>query len=744
MNKRIVGQDGLKTYKIRGALARSSFALAGSSALTLILMSVAAQAQTIVDGQTETTTQTVSDGATLTIESGGKISVTTGDAVYDGGTAITFTINNAGTIETSDDKGIDAGSSTLIVNNSGTILGDDDGLRTTTLISLTNSGSISGRDGVEANIITNLINSGTITGNTDAGIEAGTITKLVNNGTITGDDDGISSSDTITSLTNSGTIIGNNGEGVNADDLVSLINSGTIIGANGGVEIDGNIESLINSGTITGGTNGVEANDDIGSLINSGTITGGADGIITFGDIVNLINSGTISGGTDAIDSGIQMETGTIVNSGIITGFKGIVADGDNAKYSNIINSGTISSKQAGAGIAIEFNRADNPDVVSLNAGSILVGTIDWDGANDTLNMGTGLNAIVYFSNGTPVTTNFSSPLNASGADYRAQVDFSSAAAMGTMLDDIAGGIGGVVRTRMDTVFLPLEQGAADFSATKTAWTSGWGAYSSIEGTSSTATTTHGSIGSLFALDWSSSDGPLYGFYGGAGVGQVNVDVTNGHKTSTTNYYGGVYGLLDMYAGTVGLNITGGIINFDSQRTFADSSLASGIAAAQADYKGWFIAPTLSYSKDHQIGEKTLISTFSVGYQGLFTQGYSETGSNANVSVNARNIHQVTARAEVALQQEKVLSSGTVLNFAPFMGAEGRIGVGSNNVTASLLGNTATFNPGGDKSVGRGFVGAKFTAAMSNTKSLFGKIEGSWDSSNTKTIAGNIGFAVKF
>lgn len=144
------------------------------------------------------------------------------------------------------------------------------------------------------------------------------------------------------------------------------------------------------------------------------------------------------------------------------------------------------------------------------------------------------------------------------------------------------------------------------------------------------------------------------------------------------------------------------------------------------------------------MGEKILISTFATGYQGLFTQGYTETGSNANVSVNTLNIHQFIARGEFALQQENVLSSGTVLNFAPFMGAEGHIGVGSNNVTASLLGNIATFNPGGDDAVGRGFLGAKFTAAMSNTTSFFGKVERSWDSSNTKTITGNLGFAVKF
>ncbi|WP_159436580.1 autotransporter outer membrane beta-barrel domain-containing protein [Pseudovibrio sp. Tun.PSC04-5.I4] len=265
-----------------------------------------------------------------------------------------------------------------------------------------------------------------------------------------------------------------------------------------------------------------------------------------------------------------------------------------------------------------------------------------------------------------------------------------------------------------------------------------------MDGTSPTLDTTHGSIGSLFGVDWSNPDGSLYGFYGGAGIGQVKVAVDNGHKTSTKNFYVGAYSLRDMHTGTYGFNVTGGLINLDSQRSVADSSVASGLSTAQADYKGWFIAPTLSYSKDHKLGENTLISKLSIGYQGLYTEGYSETGSNANVSVNARNIHQVTARGELALQKEKVFSSGTVLNFAPFMGAEGRIGVGADNITASLLGNTATFNPGDDKSVGRGFAGAKFTAAMSNTKSLFGKVEGSWDTNNTKSISANLGFSIVF
>ncbi|WP_093182983.1 hypothetical protein [Pseudovibrio sp. Tun.PSC04-5.I4] len=471
MNTRTVGQNGAKSLKEWGAIGRSRFALAGSSALSLVLMTTSAQATdiVIVDGQT-VGQQVLGDGDRLVVNSGGTVTEAS-DGVR-AGLSDRITIVNGGKITSTGEDGIDVGTATLTLENTGAILGKTYGIKADELANLTNSGTITGTDhsGINANIITNLTNSGTISGRLD-GIKATTITKLTNTGTIKANSDNAIDATTITNLNNSGTI-SSDYDAVTATTITNLTNTGTITATVGAGVWAITITNLSNSGTISGKDRAISA-ATITSLTNSGTISGAAGIRAKFGleYLKNLAGGVIESTQTSAGTAGVRMGFGKIDNAGIISGFVGIQAK--TAGDTTITNSGLIASNQGATGVAIEL-AGTGVDTINLNAGSVLTGTLNWvDGSDDTLNMGAGLNAIVYLSGNEPITTNFASPLNASTSTYRAQADFSSAAAMGTMLDDVAGGIGGVVRTRMDAARLLIEQRAAGSSVKKTVWASG-------------------------------------------------------------------------------------------------------------------------------------------------------------------------------------------------------------------------------------------------------------------------------
>ncbi|MDC1272711.1 autotransporter outer membrane beta-barrel domain-containing protein [Pelagibacteraceae bacterium] len=268
------------------------------------------------------------------------------------------------------------------VNNDGSITGNGTtnifgvkAITTTTISSLTNSGTISGTasgaNGRGVNITVNsvltaLTNSGTISGTsgTNVGlgikIDTSTANSIINSvtGTISGSADGVNGigiyvddTATLTTLTNDGTIsgtsVGNVGHGIllkSTSVITNFTNTGTISGTSGGnngagVYVDtSTLTTLTNSGTLSGSaaTNGVGvAVDDGGTLTtltNTGTITGTSTGAGAYAVVVDdsstlttLTNSGTITGtATGAEGYGVFLqETSTLTtltNTGTISG----------------------------------------------------------------------------------------------------------------------------------------------------------------------------------------------------------------------------------------------------------------------------------------------------------------------------------------------------------------------------------------------------------------------------------------
>ena len=317
------------------------------------------------------------DNDRLTIETGGVVRNTTGDAITGdirtppgsrfefrkpdniritnrgliegGASAIAvgngLRLDNSGRIKSGDGSAISAGRITSVINRAGAEISSTGsrGISSGGIDRLENAGTIrgGGSNGVDISRAGTVINKagGVIEG--PFGIVGTSVVRLDNRGTITGTSEaGINlSSGSSGTLTNSGTITGRT-RGINLQIISLLNNSGTITGQTGdGIRATGAFGRLENSGMITGGNNGIDA-QTLNALVNhkGGVITGGRAGVRA-GSIGELHNRGDIRGGRSASQSNRGLDVAGNIRA--------------------LTNSGTISASEIGIRAA-SIGRLDN------------------------------------------------------------------------------------------------------------------------------------------------------------------------------------------------------------------------------------------------------------------------------------------------------------------------------------------------------------------------------------------------
>ena len=239
-----------------------------------------------------------------TLTNAGTISADGKYAIHNRGSGTIGTLNNSGTISAGDDFAIRNDGSITTLTNTDTISANEDSSiwNGGTITTLTNSdtGTISAVDefglkNVNGTIGT-LNNSGTITAgdryglfNDQSSSNTSTITTLTNSGTISSDRSGLWNDGTITTLTNSGNIKALTGDfglkNVNGT-IVTLTNSGTIsAGDDYGLYNDGTatITTLTNTGTISAAGNGISIwNDSTATFTTLNNSQGASSSALTF------------------------------------------------------------------------------------------------------------------------------------------------------------------------------------------------------------------------------------------------------------------------------------------------------------------------------------------------------------------------------------------------------------------------------------------------------------------------------
>lgn len=664
--------------------------------------------------------------------------ITGGNGIYSNDSLVSLI--NTGTISgTSGICGCTLGFGVYVENtagsivNYGSITGIDNGIDVFDLNNLVNTGTIasSNSDGVLADggTIGNLTNSGSITGAVHA-VDARYITMLTNTGSLTGGEEGVFAQ-SITSLNNTGSITGTMFDGISAESLGMLINDGSITGGDDGIDVE-YITNLTNNGSITGQDEGIKSRE-----------------------ITLLTNNGTITGGNASDESGIDADFGTIVNNGLIQGGIGIEfdrnnSDGANTGNSVVTNNGTIKSFSGTSGFAIDFQKT-GADTLTLGPNSILIGTVKWDGVDDTLNLNPNVSSVVKFSTAPENINNGSNFVIIDGSTI-IQVDTNFFATIDDVVFATSGSIHNVVSNQLiDDVFgnssnAPQAYNGLDANGSKSVWNSNWLSYNQLDTTNNISTDYTLSRGSVFGIENTNQFGTKIGGYAGFGFSHSQIGATFAHEISTDNLVAGVYSQFTTNDLNIEVNFQAGQMQFDSARLLANNTVASGSETASAKFDGVYIAPNIKVSKEVVTNEGfSLIPSIALGYTGIHVDGYSETGSTANATIASRTIHQIHGRAKLGLRYDWVSGNDTEYVFLPYAGFEGWAAYGDiDEVTGTIAGITSTFNPGGDKSVAAAFAGINVNAKISETARFESAIETKFDTASQVGISGNWGVKFKF
>ena len=321
---------------------------------------------TIIDGETETTTQTLIDNETGTIDRGGQLNATAADAIN--ATGINNVVDNSGSISTTGNNvyGIFSSGTNATISNSGSLstIGDSaEGIFSVSIdASISNSGSISttgdSADGIvshQADVT--ISNSGIIstTGGSSNGIFSTGLDAIIrNSGSIstTGNSaDGIISVNADATISNSGSIstIGDDAEGIfSAGDDTAINNSGSIsttgdsadgifsVGADTTINNSGLISATgSNSFAIIGVSNDITLNLLPGSQI---------IGAIDLGDAGGDVDTANVYAGSTSVNlTFLNTEVINLYGAGVVASNNVVTVDATAESSRSVVLAGLTS-----------------------------------------------------------------------------------------------------------------------------------------------------------------------------------------------------------------------------------------------------------------------------------------------------------------------------------------------------------------------------------------------------------------
>lgn len=667
---------------------------------------------------------------------------------------------------------------TITVQSGATVTGTDNGFNLNTGNTINNSGTVSG--GLNGVLATNagtsitITNFGTIqgTGAGSTGISADTLT-LTNHGTVSGDDNGVFTNGTA-AITNYGTITG----GSRGLDIATanVVNYGTIRATgNLGVGISMTTGTVDNAGTISSsGTTGrgISISGTGAQINNSGTIS--VTGANAVGIFFNSNTGGTVTN-TGLIEAtrnfGILAQNGaiaTINNSGIIRGVTALSAQAGSTWY--LTNYGTIHGT---GGTAINFS-ATSGNTLNLMPGGKIIGDIVL-GTPDTVNIytGGGVSTLYRFGicgcggltdTGSRLNIFGSAPFVVSGNNV-VVIDPTALSHADKTLMFYTGNVSSLLGSRFGSPGGIGTPGATAFAAAgasenatgaNAAFASAPGlayagstnrqdmvpaamAYDRATGTTvwskafigkqhqsaDTPTLQSSTLtyGAALGIDRSVTSDLLLGVYLGAGYGKL--DVQGESQTVSTDYvFGGVYGRFDWIAHFFDVAVSGGHLANTTRRKIFNNAAPNGEETATADYNGYFVSPEIAYGiRIPLAGNATLTPTGRIRYLAGHLNGYAETGSSANLTVNGRTVQNLEERFELVLSHLDPLAHGWLKTSAT-LGVLAQERLGGTSINTVLLGQNLSFTAAGDTTAAGIYAGLAFDYRAAKSISLFAALDG--------------------
>lgn len=714
------------------------------------------------------TVVTNADGATVTNAgdvAGDIQTVNIGSGVTNSGSAVNIYtsasgsgVTNSGTVG----GGINTSGSSSAVNNSGTVSGQ--------VVTIGSNSGVVNTGTVQGTVSTLGSNSGaTNSGSIETGLQTlGTGSSISNTGTV---GTYLITQGAGSTITNSGTV----GSYIITSTANSKItNLGSVgeyiltIGSNSGVTNTGAVEQYVQ----TIGSNSAVTNDgSVGQYIitigsNSGITNTGAVGqyVQTIGSNSSVTNIGSVgqylqtigsdSGVTNSGSVGQYVQTigndSAVVNSGSIAGYVRTSGVG-----SSVTNSGFV-----GGGITM----IGSDPTLTLLAGSRIVGTVGlYGGGTKTLNVGNGLNAVLTFDTFAPTVVNSNgAPYVAVGTQV-AVLDTTAFAQQGRMLADMTSGIFGTVYGRIGgtsggnaSTFSGMQLGAdgimqlglgtggggvqneprvgrRDFGL----WAQAFGGRRDTETQGATTGTEQRFAGGIAGIDGQLLPGVRIGAFGGGSEAEIKT-ATATQQIEADSWFGGAYASYQSKTWFASVMLTAGKSEHASTRSVANNLAANGLEFAKASYDGTFVSPEVALGTSIKVAGLVLEPSVRARYAAMSVDGYTEAGASDGLSVGGRDLSLWLGRAQVAMPM-----TGAMGTIAPRVGVEAWSS-SSEQMTASLLGQSIAFAPGGRKDEVTGFIGLTATPSLGGGLSAFVDGEVHLGTDGISRTEGRAGLVLRF
>jgi uncharacterized protein with beta-barrel porin domain len=480
-----------------------------------------------------------------------------------------------------------------------------------------------------------------------------------------------------------------------------------------------------------------------------------------------VTNSGTISGGV----AGISATAASVTNSGTISGATGVQLTGGSG--STLVNSGIIIGT---GGTAIDFS-ASNSDSLTFLSGTRITGAILL-GANDNVSVvsGPGVSSLLTFTPNGPfsLTAGGSAPFVVAGNQV-AIVDPTGFATADKTLTDFTRAISGLATGRIGeaapgaggetTAFAPQSGIAAQFDDVFAQFPgNAYAGNNAVVFKNPTMTTADGRgvwAKGFFGQRVQQADGPtlrnVTSFFGGAigidglirpdlrlggfvggGATRESIDLNSGSATSDI-VFAGIYGRYAFGRAFLDFGLLGGETRNTTTRNIFTN--LAGVQSATASFNGWFISPEIAYGYRYALGSNlTLTPAARLRYVAAQFDGFSETGSSANLTVGSRTLQNIEERGDLTLTQTTTFASADQLRTSVHAGVLGLQRVGDGGVNAILLGQALAFATPGASSVGGVYAGAGFEWRTAQHIGFFaaGEYTAMSDSSQTVTAKGGV------
>jgi outer membrane autotransporter protein len=231
-----------------------------------------------------------------------------------------------------------------------------------------------------------------------------------------------------------------------------------------------------------------------------------------------------------------------------------------------------------------------------------------------------------------------------------------------------------------------------------------------------------------------------------AGGGHIStaIDMNAGSSTSDLGF-AGVYGRKDFGSAFVDFNvIAGGSANSSLRGNINNNLVAGGIETATANFGGWFFSPEAVAGNRFQLTPEWMLTPAArLRYLAAGFDGYTESGSTADMTVGSRFTQALEQRGELTLTRTLTSNLGR-FQIGSTLGLIGQERVGAGSINAQILGQALSFATPGKASIGGGFVAGQFDWKTRWGATLFASAEYTAYSDSSTILTGHAGIRVGF